>query len=84
MAGSQGISVGGVGAGSLIVNGGTVASSGFSSVGAHAERTGTASVSGGGIWTNTQGLAIGQFGVGALTVNGGTFYRRVSAVLAPV
>ncbi|OAM91512.1 hypothetical protein AW736_02760 [Termitidicoccus mucosus] len=67
---SGGLAVGGSGAGSLTVNGGTVAVAGHSQVGNASTATGSATVNG-GLWTTGGTLYVGTDGTGALTVAGG-------------
>ena len=67
-----GINIGESGAGTLTVSSGTVTTSGYSTIGANTGGTGVASVTGGGIWTNSQALTVGSAGAGTLTVAGGT------------
>ena len=67
--------VGGLGTGTLAIeNGGTVISTGGSSVGLSVGSTGTVTVTGAGSsWNNVLGLNIGSFGTGTLTIaDGGT------------
>lgn len=64
--------VGYEGNGNLTVqNGGTVAVAGFSNLGTHPGSSGTATVTGGGVWTSLGSLNVGSAGTGRLTVTGG-------------
>ena len=67
-----GISIGQNASGTLVVNGGSINSAGYTSLGNTPNGPGIATISGGGSWTNAQAITIGNGGSGTLTVGDGS------------
>ena len=76
------IVIGAGGSGTLSVNGGTVTSAGFGTIGGAPGGSGTASVSGGGKWT-AQGLIVGNNSgsQGTVSVSTGTIIANGNAII---